>query len=391
MRTAGGRSGCEGTTSTANNQPHESNEALVKALFCGTISRALPYIAGMRIPAALVILLLSMLGLSASGFAFDLALIHAKIYSSPTNAPIEDGTIVIHNGRITAIGPRTSTKPPRFARAVTVINCKGLVVTAGFWNSHVHIFTKGLLHAETLSASNLSSQLEQMLTRWGFTSVVDIASVLDNTNAIRRRINSGEVRGPHILSVGEPFYAKGGTPVYIRGFLDENHLAIPEVESAPQAVMRVRQQIHDGADGIKLFAGSIEPDSVLIMPLNLASAIVFEAHRAGKPVFSHPSNNEGIELSLQSGVDILAHTTPMSGPWTADLVQRMRTANIAPFPPLLCLKSRLRNSASRPRMQRTTCTTHPSSLSHIPTPAAKSSLVPMSATRTTLTPPRSLT
>jgi SAM-dependent methyltransferase len=31
---------------------------------------------------------------------------------------------------------------------------------------------------------------------------------------IRRRIASGEVQGPMILTVGDPFYPKGGTPVH---------------------------------------------------------------------------------------------------------------------------------------------------------------------------------
>ena len=287
----------------------------------------------MRIGKALSVLLLS-ISVSAPGLASDLALVHAKIYPSPTDSPIENGTIVIHDGRITAVGPDRTIKPPRFARALTIIDCRGLVVTAGFWNSHVHILTQGLLHAENLSTSKLSFQLQQMLTRWGFTTVFDVASVLDNTNIIRRRIVSGEIPGPRILTVGEPFYSKGGTPIYIRGFLAENHISLPEVDSVPQAVMRVRRQIRNGADGIKIFAGSIEAGSVLIMPLDSGSAIVAEAHRAGKPVFAHPSNSDGIELALKSGVDILAHTTPMSGPWMPELVQRIRASNMALIPTL---------------------------------------------------------
>ena len=280
-----------------------------------------------------VVLFLTILACHAS-FASDLALVHARIYTSPTEPAIADGTILVHDGSITAVGPSARIKLPFLARSVTVIDCKGKVVTAGFWNSHVHIFTKGLLHAESLSSAGLSSQLEQMFTRWGFTTVFDIASLLDNTNIIRRRIASGEIRGPRILTVGEPFYAKGGTPVYIRGFLQENHISLPEAESVPQAVQRVDQQIHDGADGVKIFAGSIENGGVLIMPVELATAIVAEAHRAGKPVFSHPSNTEGINVSLKSGVDVLAHTTPMSGPWTPDLVQRIKAANMALIPTL---------------------------------------------------------
>jgi cytosine/adenosine deaminase-related metal-dependent hydrolase len=106
--------------------------------------------------------------------ASDLALIGAKVYLSPSDPPLENATIIVHNGRITAVGPSATTKPPRFARAVTVIHCERMVVTAGFWNSHVHIFTSGLLHSEKLSSSELSAQLEAMLTRWGFTTAQDV-------------------------------------------------------------------------------------------------------------------------------------------------------------------------------------------------------------------------
>jgi len=288
----------------------------------------------MRIRTHLILSTLLVLAVAKPALASDLALVGAKVYLSPTDPPLENATILVHNGRIAAVGPSATTKPPRFARAVTVVHCKGMVVTAGYWNSHVHIFTIGLLHSEKLSSAELATQLEAMLTRWGFTTVFDIASVLDNTNSIRHRIDSGEVRGPRILTVGEPFYPKGGIPVYIKGFLEENHVSLPEDDSSAQAVERVRLQMHNGADAVKIFAGSIQPQSVLVMPLDLATAIVAEAHRDGKPVFAHPSNTEGIEVALKSGVDILAHTAPMSGPWTPDLVQRIEAAHMAVIPTL---------------------------------------------------------
>ncbi|HEY6268352.1 MAG TPA: amidohydrolase family protein [Candidatus Acidoferrum sp.] len=288
----------------------------------------------MRTRTLFILTLLFFLAVAKPALSSDLALIDAKIYLSPNDPPLENATILVHNGRITAVGPSATTKPPRLARAVTVIHCEGMVVTAGFWNSHVHILTPGLLHSEKLSSAELSSQLEAMLTRWGFTTVFDLASILDNTNSIRHRIESGEVRGPRILTVGEPFWAKGGTPIYVKGFLETNHISIPEVESSTQAAERVRQQIHEGADGIKIFAGSVERDGILIMPLELAKAIVAEAHRAGKPVFAHPSNPQGVEVAVQSGVDILAHTTPSGGPWSASLVEGMKATHMALIPTL---------------------------------------------------------
>lgn len=287
-------------------------------------------------------ILLCILLACGPGRASDLALIGAKIYPSPTDPAIDNGAILVHQGRIVALGPKAAIKVPRDA---TVLDCQGLTITAGFWNSHVHILTPGLLHAEKLSAEQLGAQLREMLTRWGFTTVFDIASVLDNTNLIRRRIASGEVPGPRILTVGEPFWAKGGTPIYVKGFLEANHINMPEVESAAQAAERVRRQIHDGADGIKIFAGSVEADSILIMPLDLAQAIVREAHLAGKPVFAHPANQPGLELALQSGVDILAHTTPVGGPWSPSLVQRLKAAHMALIPTLTLWRVESRNES----------------------------------------------
>jgi hypothetical protein len=156
--------------------------------------------------------------------------------------------------------------------------------------------------------------------------------LLENTNLIRRRIANGEVKGPRILTVGEPFWTKA--PIYVKDFPQTNHISIPEVESPSQAAERVRQQIRDGADGIKIFTGSVQASGILIMPLDLAKAIVGEAHRAGKPVFAHLGNQEAVEAALQSGVDILAHTTPEGGLWPASLVARLKSAHMALIPTL---------------------------------------------------------
>jgi imidazolonepropionase-like amidohydrolase len=261
--------------------------------------------------------------------ASDLALVGAKIYLSPTEQPIEQGSILLRDGRIKAVGPTSAIKIPV---GTPTIDCTGLTITAGFWNSHVHLILPSLLHAEKLSSEQLTSQLEEMLTRWGFTSVFDIASVLENTNIIRRRIESGEVRGPRILTTGEPFWMR--TPIYIGEFLDTNHIAMPEIESKAQAAERVRQQILDGADSIKIFANSVQREDILTMPLTMAQTIVAEAHYAHKPVFAHVSNDEGNEVAIQSGVDILAHTTPSGSLWSESFVKRLNAAHMALTPTL---------------------------------------------------------
>jgi imidazolonepropionase-like amidohydrolase len=309
----------------------------------GTISAPASYVWEMRLRLALTLLLILVLFATPQGHATDrksgkesgpgsgVALVGAKIYLSPSAPPIESGTILVRDGRIASVGPTAKIKIPR---GTTVIDCKGFVVTAGFWNSHVHILLPGLLHAENKPSEEITSQLQEMLTRWGFTTVFDIASTLENANLIRHRIEAGEVKGPRILTVGEPFWMKGGTPIYVKAFLEANHISIPEVESAEQGKERVQQQVRGGADGIKIFANSIESDGVLTMPLALAQAIVAEAHRAGKPVFAHVSNDQGIEVAVRSGVDILAHTTPSDELWSPFFAQRLAAAHMALTPTL---------------------------------------------------------
>jgi imidazolonepropionase-like amidohydrolase len=287
------------------------------------------YVLEMRVGLALSLLLVLAFFAALQSHASDLALVGGKIYLSPSEPPIESGTILIHSGHILAVAPIAEIK---VQSDTTVIDCKGLVVTAGFWNSHVHILLPGLLHAEKLSSEQIASELQQMLTRWGFTTVFDIASVLQSTNLIRYRIESGEAKGPRILTVGEPFWVK--PPIYIKGFLEANHISIPEVESTAQANERVRQQIHDGANGIKMFANSVERNEILTMPLNLAKVIATEAHLAGKPIFAHVSNDQGIEVAIQSGVDILAHTTPTDDLWSPSFAQRLTAAHMALTPTL---------------------------------------------------------
>ena len=56
--------------------------------------------------------------------------------------------------------------------------------------------------------------MQEMLTRWGTATVWDLGSDPINSLALRRRVDSGEVRGPQILLTGNIF-PKGGHPVYL--------------------------------------------------------------------------------------------------------------------------------------------------------------------------------
>jgi imidazolonepropionase-like amidohydrolase len=224
---------------------------------------------------------------------------------------------------------------------VRQLDARGATLTAGFWNSHVHIMPTELLGADKAPAATLQAGLERMLTRWGFTTVFDIASGTDNTLALRRRIESGEIAGPKILTVGDPFFPKGGTPIYVRDYLKAHGWQDEEVDSPEEAAARARSQLDRGTDGVKIFAGAIVGGKIGVLPMrvDIARAVVEEAHRRGKPAFAHPSNLAGINVAIDSGVDVLAHTTASEGgvdegTWSPELIARMRARNMALIPTL---------------------------------------------------------
>lgn len=278
---------------------------------------------------------------ASPAMAADLAIVDARIYPAPDAPAIERGTVLVSDGRIAEVGPSDTITVPEGA---VVVDGEGRVVTAGFWNSHVHFLSPVLREAATRPAHELDAAVTAMLTRWGFTTVFDIASFNGSAAALRGRIEAGEVDGPDILYVDTPFFPEGGTPVYIRDLLAQTGTPSAEVADAGQARTRARQQLADGADGVKIFAGAIVggDTGVLPMDVDIARAVVAEAHRAGKPAFAHPSDLAGLEVSLASGVDVLAHTTPFGGPWDAALVRRLKAGDVALTPTLTLFEAELR-------------------------------------------------
>src|SRR5690606_25937196 len=88
---------------------------------------------------------------------------------------------------------------------------------------------------------------------------------------------------------------------------------LPQPSTPEDATNVVTQHIEKVAHLIKLFAvswvrhdGEIGP-----VPMEVAQmrAAVEAAHAHGAIVFAHPSTVDGVELALDSGVDVLAHAS----------------------------------------------------------------------------------
>src|ERR1041385_3062688 len=138
-----------------------------------------------------------------------LALVGGTVWLSPAAEPIPNAVVLIEGGKIAAAGPAAKVKVPAGAR---IINCSGLTVTAGFWNSHIHFTERKWADVGAISAAELTRQLTEMLGRHGFTSVFDLGSTGENTRRLRARIEAGEVAGPRIRTTGEGILPPNAAP-----------------------------------------------------------------------------------------------------------------------------------------------------------------------------------
>jgi imidazolonepropionase-like amidohydrolase len=261
------------------------------------------------------------------------ALVGATIFVSPTETPIRDGVILIQGEKIVAVGARAQMQFPETGH---VLDCFGFTITAGLWNSHVHFFERKWADAATIPAPELTRQLQDMLTRYGFTSVFDIGSSWENTRRLRDRIDSGEVPGPKIRSTGPGLLPPGALPTdQVLSLMGLMKFPAPEIADAAQASAAARKLLDEGVDAIKLFASSPRSSSLSESTFQAAAD---QAHRAGKPVFVHPNSAADVLTAVRGGVDIIAHTTPHSGPWDETLLTAVKARRVALTPTLTLWK-----------------------------------------------------
>jgi imidazolonepropionase-like amidohydrolase len=258
-----------------------------------------------------------------------------RLYVAPDLPPIANGWVLIDGGRIEAVGD-TSASPPAAVR--TNPACNGGVIAAGFQNSHVHLTDASFDDAATRPAAHLEQAVGRMLTSHGFSTVVDTGSLVDNTVAIRQRIERGEIMGPSILTAGIPLYPENGIPIYLRDLPPSLLSQLPQPATTGEAIDIVRRNFARGANGTKLFLVTpVAGGQLKHMAADVARSASAEAHARGGLVMAHPTNPDGVAAAVSAGADIIVHTTidgSKESAWSAELVSRMRARNVSVIPTL---------------------------------------------------------
>lgn len=172
-----------------------------------------------------IALLVLLVGPPAGEESDTLALVHARVIDMAGRETIEDGTIVVMDDRIGAVGPHTSVTVPAGAR---VVDLGGKTVIPGLWDMHVHLTDAREIVLPALIAH-------------GVTGVRDMGGDLELIDRWRADIRSGETVGPRIARAGP--YVDGHKPDAPYRY---------EVTDPTEARAAVRELVERGVDFIKL-------------------------------------------------------------------------------------------------------------------------------------------
>jgi imidazolonepropionase-like amidohydrolase len=191
-----------------------------------------------------------------------------------TNVRVFDGRQLVPGSSVVIAGRRIGTDPT----GAQVIDGAGGVLLPGLIDAHVHLDSPARLPA---------------LARYGVTTALDMASVPEQTAALR-----GQAGQPDIRSAGIPAIAPGSLHSRIPGVGQRGLIAGPD-----EAKRFVSDRVTENSDYIKIVVGSPLADHEQAT----LDALVAAAHEQGKLVVAHASSAVSVAKAQAAGVDILTH------------------------------------------------------------------------------------
>jgi imidazolonepropionase-like amidohydrolase len=225
-----------------------------------------------------------------------IALIGGTLIDGYGGTPLANSVILVDGERITAVGQVGRLAVPAGYR---VISTEGMSVLPGLWEMHAHLMLAGhgnyahwdKTYPAALESTIIPATARQLLMA-GVTSVRDLGAPLDAIMAVKRRIDSRQLRGATIYPSG-PFLQHApypGTEYFRWG-----------VNGVADARAKVRRLAAAGVTQIKL----IDQDE---MTMDEVRAIVDEAHLNKLPVVAHAHRPVEVTNGLLAGVDDFEHT-----------------------------------------------------------------------------------
>ena len=253
-----------------------------------------------------------------------------RMFDSNTGQVSTKQVVIIQGERIVEVGPENQVKIPAGAR---VIDLSQATVLPGLIDGHSHVFDS-LSNGERVTTTNEAWTISAMHEAHtdllaGFTTMRDCGTHGEGYGDvdIRNAINQGLFDRPRMQVSTRGIGAAGTSYIGMPGI--NLTLGNVEIHGVEQARQQVREQIHYGADWIKVFpAGGYSFNAngdIFFDPtftLDELKAIVDEAHRHNRHVASHAYGGEGLRNSIIAGVDTVEHGQGLDDTMIEMMVQK---------------------------------------------------------------------
>jgi len=215
--------------------------------------------------------------------------------------PVSNAAMIVVDGRIQWIGPHAQLKTPAGAE-VTHLN--GRYIIPGIINLHGHVGnTAGLAQdPKNYTRENVEKQL-RLYASYGVTSVASMGTDQDLVFQIRAEQRAGRPHETRIFTAGRGFTGVSGYPTTAQGMK-----GVPfEVGTRADVDRDVAHLADQHVDLVKIWVDDHLGREKKI-PLDLAKAIIADAHQRGLKVAAHVFYLEDAKALVDAGLDGLAHS-----------------------------------------------------------------------------------
>jgi len=229
----------------------------------------------------------------------------ARLFDGTGNAPIEQSTLIIRNGRIETVGAVSDVTIPDDA---IHIDLSGKTILPGLINAHGHLNED---RSERPIRTKLAEQL-RLYADYGVTTVVVLGVFSDEELVVAASLNDEQEQ-----------IALDRARVYVAGDSLQN------LATAEEARMRVNNYANAGANLVKIHITGGPND----MTPEVYGALIDQAHSRGLRVASHLYYLEDAHGLLDAGVDVIAHSVRDQAV-DDSLIEKMLQQNVPYIPTL---------------------------------------------------------
>ena len=246
-----------------------------------------------------------------------------KLITAENDKQLTDHTIVIEQNKISAV--EAGFKQP--SASDEVIDLRQHTVMPGLMDMHTHFYTQfsPTVYSESFTMNEADLALRgatfaEKTLMAGFTTVRELGDNHHISNALKKAIAKGYVKGPRIFAAGKSIATTGGHADPTNG-IAYALMADPGpkdgvINGADDARKAVRQRYKEGSDLIKITAtGGVlsvaKSGSNPQFTDEELAAIVSTAKDYGMKVAVHAHGKEGMERAIKAGVDSIEHGTYM--------------------------------------------------------------------------------